>query len=150
MCYPTRIQQVVYCLDKCLSPSSFLWRNMYSWLELYDTFWHMYIKVIIKVEYYPTYLLFPCNSKKSGYILWHDAWRPEWSMLVGASLSGIVWTAESHIHDNDLLEHGYNGITSVSDTTRTWTTVLEPLKAVISVRFSRSYRRRAVGQKKES
>jgi hypothetical protein len=60
---------------------------------------------------------------------------------------GTAWTVEGHIHHKDLLEHGYQGITSVSNATDTWTTVVEPLEAVISVRFSRSYKRRAIDQK---
>jgi hypothetical protein len=45
-------------------------------------------------------------------------------LLDGASLSGIdtrdvTSTVEGHVHDNDLLEHGYHGITSIFDITQT-------------------------------
>jgi hypothetical protein len=32
--------------------------------------------------------------------------------------------------------YGYHGITGISGTTETWTAVVEPLEAVISIRFS--------------
>jgi hypothetical protein len=73
-------------------------------------------------------------------------------LLNGASLSnqplpqidtsGIAWTV-------DLLEHGYQGITSVSDTTHIWTAALKHLKAVSSVRLARSYKRRPDYRKSE-
>jgi hypothetical protein len=37
---------------------------------------------------------------------------------------------------------GYHGNKHVSDTTDTWTTVLEPLEAVIYIRLARGYKRR--------
>jgi hypothetical protein len=45
---------------------------------------------------------------------------------------------------------GYRGITGLFGTTQTWTAVLEPLKAVISVRFSRSYKWRRIFQTEQS
>jgi hypothetical protein len=44
---------------------------------------------------------------------------------------------------------GYHGITGVSGKTQIWTAVLEPLKAVISIRFSGSYERRGICQTEE-
>jgi hypothetical protein len=100
----------------------------------------------------------PClqESFPGPYTEWNE-FQSKISNYIVTRMTPVRQRLRKHVHERyavnknrrPLLDNGfgYHGTKHVSDTTDTWWTVLEPLEEVISVRFSRSYKRRAVCQK---